>query len=199
MKRETGEKGLSKESIRVLVNKNTPIYHYFNKFMRNDKNKTELFILFSEELTNIQSSKIIVCTHFDRVLSNKNNLDTTNLVLMYDRTSGLDDVNQCWKYLFTKRGRSIENCSLTKDALLQHANRAKLVSNIWSKCMDAIHAEPDYNEWGWVFNGQTLKHGKACKELVSVSCKKQCIRCKCVVAGLPCTELCVCSGGCDRS
>ena len=71
------------------------------------------------------------------------------VILLYDNTSGLADVNVCRKYLFTKRGRPIEKCPLTKDALSQHAKQAKLVSNIWISCLDAYHPEPDFNKWGW--------------------------------------------------
>ena len=128
------------------------------------------------------------------------------VILMYDKTSGLADVNVCRKYLFTKRGRPIEKCPPTKDALSQHAKRAKLVSNIWISCLDAYHPEPDFNKWGWRLEDGYLAPrwttlpdaSKACKELISCTCKKQCVRCKCVKTGLLCTELCSCGGGCDN-
>ena len=75
---------------------------------------------------------------------------------MYDRTSGIEDVNDCRRYLFTKRGRTIENCPPTKDALMQHVLRAKLVSNTWVNCMESIHPEP-YEKWGWMLDDGILK------------------------------------------
>ena len=42
---------------------------------------------------------------------------------------------------------------------------------------------------------------KACSELLKCGCKKGCssLRCKCVKANLPCTALCLCSGGCQNT
>jgi len=46
------------------------------------------------------------------------------VVLLYDRTSNLLDVNQARKELFSKKSRSIESISPSKAALLQHTKRA---------------------------------------------------------------------------
>ena len=46
------------------------------------------------------------------------------IVLLYDRTSKLGDVNECRRVLFAKKGRSNENLPPTKDALIQHVKRA---------------------------------------------------------------------------
>ena len=99
------------------------------------------------------------------------------VILMYDRTSGIEDVNDCRKYLFTKNGRKIENCPPTKDALMQHVLRSKLVSNTWINCMKSIHPEPAYEKWGWMLDDGNLKPRwttlpiASCKELISCTCK----------------------------
>ena len=45
-------------------------------------------------------------------------------ILMYDRTSELEGVNECRRYLFTKKNRSSENLPPTLDSLIQHLKRA---------------------------------------------------------------------------
>ena len=42
------------------------------------------------------------------------------VVLLYDRTSGILNVNESRKYLFTQKGRSLENLPQTLAALKQH-------------------------------------------------------------------------------
>ena len=44
------------------------------------------------------------------------------VVSMYERTSSLQDVNVCRRYLFTKKGWTNESLPPTNDALLQHTN-----------------------------------------------------------------------------
>ena len=61
------------------------------------------------------------------------------IILMYDRTSDLSDINKCRQHLFTKKSRPVEGCPPTKDALLQHIKRARLQSNIWISCMEKTH------------------------------------------------------------
>ena len=51
------------------------------------------------------------------------NLVQRFIILIYDRTCPLDDVNLCRKYLFTKKQRSIDGSPPTKDALMQHVKR----------------------------------------------------------------------------
>ena len=48
------------------------------------------------------------------------------VILLYDRSSTLENVNECRKELFTKKGRSIDNLPPTRDALFQHSKRALL-------------------------------------------------------------------------
>ena len=46
------------------------------------------------------------------------------VILLYDRASDLEYVNQAWKQLFTQRGRSIEGIPPTKASLIQLTKRA---------------------------------------------------------------------------
>ena len=48
------------------------------------------------------------------------------VILLYDSTSPLEDVNLCRRELFTKKAKPVENIPPTKDALVQHAKRAML-------------------------------------------------------------------------
>lgn len=46
------------------------------------------------------------------------------VILLYDKTSGLSDVNETRRHLFTKKGCGSENLPPTQDALRQHIKRA---------------------------------------------------------------------------
>ena len=48
------------------------------------------------------------------------------VVLLYDRSSSLEEVDDCRRSLFTTKGRNIESIPPTKDALIQHSRRALL-------------------------------------------------------------------------
>ena len=48
------------------------------------------------------------------------------VILLYDVTSSVSDINTCRRELFTRKGRSVENIPPTKDALSQHIRRAML-------------------------------------------------------------------------
>ena len=50
------------------------------------------------------------------------------VVLMYDRTSQCQRVNDARKVLFSQKGRTLENIPPSADALLQHAKR---VGTVW--------------------------------------------------------------------
>ena len=71
------------------------------------------------------------------------------VVLMYDRSSPCQNVNQCRRILYTRRNRSIENIPPTADALLQHTLRAALQAHIWTECLcpNAVNYSPA--DWGW--------------------------------------------------
>ena len=57
VKRETRENRSGTEGVRISVRDDTPVYHDFNRFLKNEQNKTELFCMFADKLTNMESSK----------------------------------------------------------------------------------------------------------------------------------------------
>ena len=128
------------------------------------------------------------------------------VVLLYDRTSGLEHVNECHKHLFTQTGRSIDALPPTREALKQHIKRAAYQAGYcWSQMMVSTPELPSPSDWGWVHtdNGwdvywTTLPEATdACRQLLRSGCKKGCRRqCKCAKAALQCTALCHCGGEC---
>ena len=70
------------------------------------------------------------------------------VVLMYDITSPCTTVNQCRRHLFTQRGRSVDACPPTKDALELHIRRATLQSHIWTHATYLEERDANITEWG---------------------------------------------------
>lgn len=130
------------------------------------------------------------------------------VILLYDRTSGLSNVNEARKQLFTKKSRTLENIPPTKAALIQHTRRAAYqAGHCWHQMMIADPVLPSPNDWGWkmgsneweLFWTTQPEATKACRDLLRCSCKKGCRgQCKCNKAALPCTALCQCGGECKR-
>ncbi|XP_065068995.1 uncharacterized protein LOC135694220 [Rhopilema esculentum] len=125
------------------------------------------------------------------------------VVLMYQRTSSLSDVNECRRYLFTKKGCPSESLPPTSDALLQHTRRAIFQAGfVWCQSTVKTQHLPPIVEWGWNENVSPLwmvvpEASKACQELIKCGCRQKCsTRCKCRQFGLECTELCMCNGQC---
>ncbi len=127
------------------------------------------------------------------------------VVLLYDRTSGLESVNDARKWLFTKKSRTLENIPPTQAALKQHVKRASYQANCWNKALIRNPELPSPGEWGWCTDTAgwhplwtTLPEAsESCHELIRCGCKKGCNnRCKCVKAALKCTPLCHCNGAC---
>ena len=70
------------------------------------------------------------------------------VVLLYDRSSSCDNVNSARRFLFTKKGRPIDNCPPTLNALMQHIYRAIYQSSIWRNAQILQHAEADVGNYG---------------------------------------------------
>lgn len=128
-------------------------------------------------------------------------------VLLYDRTSRFETVNEARQDLFSRKSRPIENIPPTREALVQHTKRAVLQgSYIWSQTLLTQPVIPCPSRWGWKRDGDnwtpywtTLNRLQdACQQLIRCGCKIACKgRCKCKKAELPCTGLCKCSGECE--
>ena len=125
-------------------------------------------------------------------------------VIMYDKTSELQCVNEARKDLFCHKGRMMEKLPPTQDALLQHTKRVAYQAAIWCTSEQSEQQIPSPEGWGWTLDEcnvwipvwSTLPiAAKACSELVKCKCKSQagcCGRCSCRKAGCKCTELCNC-------
>ena len=78
---------------------------------------------------------------------------------------------------------------------------------IWNHSLLKKQPEEEPSNWGWILIDNiyqplwmTQREASVeCRELIKCVCKKGCNsgRCRCSKAGLPCTELCQCGGGCE--
>ena len=108
------------------------------------------------------------------------------VVLLYDKTSSLADVNDCRQVLFTKKSRSIENIPPTKAALFQHIKRTCYQAGyVWSQCLDEIMELPNPCNWGWIKSStgyepvwsEQPEASKHFYELIKSGCKKDVLSC----------------------
>ena len=129
------------------------------------------------------------------------------VVLMYSKGCGAATVNEARHRLFTTGSRSLENIPPTQAALFQHVIRAILQTSFyWSQATSVQQEIPDVSEWGWHNDGTRTWQplwtvlsdaSVACAILLHCGCIKACMgRCKCNRAGIRCTALCKCEGGC---
>ena len=90
---------------------------------------------------------------------------------------------------------------------MQHVKRAMIQSHLWVTCCTKESVEVEWTNWGWYLEDGTLRTlwttkpsvSTVCSELISCKCKQRCVQCKCTKAGLPCSELYICSGGCENT
>ena len=129
------------------------------------------------------------------------------VVILYYRTSVLNQVNEARQDLFSKQSRTLENIPPTQAALLQHTMHACYqAGHIWRQALTSQPTLPSPVEWGWEKDGQSWKPfwttlpqvKETCYELIHCGCKKGCrAQCKCCKASLSCTALCSCGGNCQ--
>ena len=129
------------------------------------------------------------------------------VVLMYSKGCGAAGVNEARLRLFTSGTKSLESIPPTQAALFQHVKRAILQSRFyWHQALSAQQEIPDLSGWGWQKdNTRTWQPlwtilddaSVACTTLLHCGCNKACTgRCQCNRAGVRCTALCKCEGGC---
>jgi len=71
------------------------------------------------------------------------------VVLLYDRTSSHEHVNECRKHLFTQTGRSIDAFPPTREAPQQHPKRAAYQAGYcWGQMMVSTPELPSPSDWG---------------------------------------------------
>ena len=130
------------------------------------------------------------------------------VVLLYDRTSGKQRVNDLRCELFTKRSRTIDNIPPTQAALHEHIKRAVYQgAYVWGRTLLKKPTLPCPSDGGWCQEDShwtphwsSLPQAKdTCYELIKCGCKVGCKgRCKCLKANLVCTALCKCGGNCNQ-
>jgi len=128
------------------------------------------------------------------------------VVLMYDRTSDIMEVNDAGKQLFAHKSMALDNIPPTQAALQQHIKRASLQANCWNQTLVLNPELPSPSDWSWTKEASgwqplwtTLPEAsKSCHELIHCNCKEGMYRPLQVHQGctLKCTALCACSGDC---
>ena len=129
------------------------------------------------------------------------------VIVMYSKGCSADGVNAARHQLSTTGSKLLENIPPTQAALFQHVKRALLQASFYWRQATSVQQEiPDFSEWGWIKDGTsswqplwtTLSDASvACAILLHCGCLKACSgRCKCNRAGVRCTALCKCEGGC---
>ena len=127
-------------------------------------------------------------------------------VLLYDKTSSLESVNEVRRVLFCQRNKTMENIPPTQDALIQHTKRAAYQTGIWATSLLPQQNTPTPEGWGWTWEMENQSwfpvwttlpiSSKACNELVKCGCKSKngcSTRCACKKVQWRCTELCSCT------
>jgi len=72
------------------------------------------------------------------------------VVLLYKRTSTLQNVNEVRKRLFAFGNRQLENIPPTSSALLQHVKREVLqAGHVWGQSLVANASAPSPSDWAW--------------------------------------------------
>ena len=101
-------------------------------------------------------------------------------IVLYNKTSNLEDVDEARMELFCQRSRSMENIPPTRDALLHHAKRAVYQASVWATSEQIQLNRPSPETWGWQWDKDTKSWtpvwttspiaSKACLELIKCSC-----------------------------
>jgi hypothetical protein len=133
------------------------------------------------------------------------------VVLMYSKNSSTTSLDEARRQMFTSGLKDLDSIAPTQHAFLQHTKRALLCSAfIWKQALLRNPEMPSPGDWGWTWNARSrewVPHwtdlpdvGHACSLLLHCGCTVACSgNCKCTRAGLHCTSLCKCQGGCTNS
>ena len=114
------------------------------------------------------------------------------VVLLYDRVSGEEKVNEARKQLFAQKDRPMDGLPPTQAALVEHTKRAAYqAGHVWAQMFIAAPKLPCPGQWGWlktVEGGWEVKWttlpeaSRACRELIRYGCEKGCRGTVCVKA-----------------
>ncbi len=103
------------------------------------------------------------------------------VVVLYDRTSRKEHVNDYCKHLFTQNGRSIDALPPTREALKQYTKRpAYQAGYCWFQMMRSTPEPPLPSDWGLVHTDKGWdiywttppEATEACRQLLRCGCKK---------------------------
>ncbi|MES9879449.1 MAG: hypothetical protein ABW185_01030 [Sedimenticola sp.] len=129
-------------------------------------------------------------------------------VIMYAKGGGCARVNEARRKLFSQGTRTLEHIPPTQAALLEHSKRALHQAGfVWEQSQKRQQSIPDASHWGWAQDPETgvwspfwtllADASHACALLLHCGCEKACKgNCKCAKAGLRCSVMCHCEGGC---
>ena len=102
---------------------------------------------------------------------------------MYDRSSDCLGVDAARKYLFSRKGRSIEHIPPSYAALQQHIKRAAYQAGFcWGQALIKLQETPSPTNRGWTRNKEgvwepfwtSLQQASAsCNELIKCGCKSE--------------------------
>jgi hypothetical protein len=132
-------------------------------------------------------------------------------VLMYSKSCSAATVNEARLLLFSHGLCGLDAIPPTQAALFEHVKRSLLqAAFIWKQSTTAQQSIPSSDKWGWEldpdknqwmpFWTKLADASKACALLLHCGCTKACRgNCKCSRAGLRCTTLCGCEGGCNNN
>ena len=70
-------------------------------------------------------------------------------IILYNKTSDLEYVNEAKKELFYQKGKSMDRLPPTQDALLQHTKRVAYQTGIWCTSNLIQQCVPSPEGWGW--------------------------------------------------
>ncbi|KAJ8414100.1 hypothetical protein AAFF_G00066980 [Aldrovandia affinis] len=124
------------------------------------------------------------------------------VVMMYDRSSTAEGVDDARLDMFAWKQRPYEAIPPTRSALKQHVKRAAYQAGcIWSQSTVRQPETQTPANWGWTKKGDLWQIvwtelspiAESCQQLTKCGCKSECCsRCKCYCFGLTCTALCSC-------
>ena len=99
----------------------------------------------------ITEAFVDVCSGTDVISTEATSLIERFVILVYDRTSQLKDVNEVRKDLFTRKGRfKYDSLPPTKTALTEHAKKATYQGGqVWGQSIRSQMKLPDPAAWGW--------------------------------------------------
>ena len=128
------------------------------------------------------------------------------VVLLYDKNSSHENVNECRFDLFARQQRPYDGIPPTQAALYHHMRRATFqAAIIWGQStvshMMVDETSPANRGWKYDEEDRVWKvHwtdlppiAESCQQLTRCGCMKECRgRCRLFKFGLPCTQLCGC-------